>query len=148
MTAHELTPADRAFIRAHSVARLATADARAAPHVVPICFVLLGDTLYITIDEKPKRADARRLKRLRNIIENPSAAVIVDRYDDDWSRLGWIMLRGRAEVIEAGNEHADAQSALQARYPQYRAMKLANLPVVAIRVERVARWGNLDVDRT
>ena len=137
-----LTEQERSFIDAHPVARLATADAAAAPHVVPICFVVLGDTLYLTIDEKPKQ-DARRLKRLRNIAENDQVAVIVDRYDDDWSRLGWVMLRGSAEIIETGAEHAAAQAALKARYPQYRAMELGGLPVIAVRIARVAHWGCL-----
>ena len=137
-----LTEQERRFIDAHSVARLATADATAAPHVVPICFVVLGDTLYLTIDEKPKQ-DARRLKRLRNIAENNQVAVIVDRYDDDWSRLGWVMLRGSAEIIETGAEQAAAQAALKARYPQYRAMELGGLPVIAVRIARVAHWGCL-----
>ena len=137
-----LTKLERSFIDAHPVARLATADARGMPHAVPICFVVLDNTLYLTIDEKPKQ-DARRLKRLRNIAENNQVAVIVDRYDDDWSRLGWVMLRGAAEIIETGAEHAAAQAALKARYPQYRAMELGGLPVVAVRIARVARWGCL-----
>lgn len=139
----KLTGEERAFIEAHPVARLATADAQGVPHVVPICFVVPDDTLYLTIDQKPKQ-DARRLKRLRNIAENNQVAVIIDRYDDaDWSRLGWVMLRGPAEIIEHGAEHAAAQSALKARYPQYRDMALAGLPVIAVRVARVAQWGDL-----
>ena len=62
---------------------------------------LIGDSLYVTIDEKPKRSDARAMKRLRNIAENPNAAAVVDRYDEDWSRLAWVMLRGRAEILTA-----------------------------------------------
>lgn len=137
-----LTDQDRRFLEEHRVARLATADAEGAPHVLPICFVVLGDSLYFTIDEKPKR-DARRLKRLRNIAENSKVAVVVDRYDDDWSRLAWLMLRGEAEIIEGGDEHARAQAALVARYPQYRHMQLVDLPVVAVCITRVSRWGNL-----
>lgn len=137
-----LTDLDRSFIDAHRVARLATADAQGVPHVVPICFVVLGNTLYLTIDEKPKQ-DVRRLKRLRNIAENDQVAVIVDRYDDDWSQLGWVMLRGPAEIVETGPDHAAAQAALKTRYPQYRAMQLAGLPVIAIRIARVTRWGCL-----
>jgi len=137
-----LTDLDRNFIDAHRVARLATADAHGVPHVVPICFVVLGNTLYLTIDEKPKQ-DVRRLKRLRNIAENDQVAVIIDRYDDDWSQLGWVMLRGPAEIVETGPDHAAAQAALTTRYPQYRAMQLVGLPVIAITIARVARWGCL-----
>ena len=141
-----LNATDRAFLEGMAVARLATADRRGAPHVVPICFVVLDDTLYFTIDEKPKSGDTKALKRLRNIAENDQVAVVVDRYEEDWSRLGWVMVRGRGEVIEGGLEHQRAQEALVRRYRQYEAMRLDGLPVVAIRIERVARWGNLEVE--
>ena len=109
---------------------------------MPVCFAIEGDALYITVDEKPKRADGP-LKRLRNIAENPSVAVVVDRYDDDWTRLGWVMLRGRAEILATGAEHARAQGLLRARYPQLNDMQIGSLPVIALRLERVTSWGNL-----
>lgn len=132
----------RRFLDAARVARLGTADVSGAPHLVPVCFALGDATLYVTIDEKPKRA-GRPLKRIRNITENPRAAVLVDRYDEDWSRLGWVMLRGSAEILRAGREHDLAQSLLRGRYVQYRAMKLESLPVIALRVTRVTSWGDL-----
>lgn len=134
--------AARRFLDAARVARLATADASGAPHVVPVCFAIDDSTLYVTVDEKPKRAD-QPLKRVRNISENPRAAVLVDRYDEDWDRLGWIMLRGKAEILNAGSEHDRAQSLLRDRYVQYRAMDLAPLPVIALRISRVTSWGDL-----
>ena len=94
MTRRPLTAEELQFVDANRVARLATADRNGEPHAVPICFVVIKDSLYVTIDRKPKDADVNRLKRLRNIAENPAAAVIVDRYDDDWTELGWVMLRG------------------------------------------------------
>jgi len=133
------------FLASRRVGHLATADARAIPHLVPVCFVVSDGVLYITIDQKPKR-DARALKRLRNMIENPVAAFVADRYDEDWNRLGWIMLRGPAEILEAGAEHDRAQALLRSRYRQYRAMALDDLPVIAVRVERVTSWGNLSVE--
>src|SRR5271166_1055695 len=133
------------FLASRRVGHLATADARAIPHLVPVCFVVSDGVLYITIDQKPKR-DARALKRLRNMIENPVAAFVADRYDEDWNRLGWIMLRGLAEILEAGAEHDRAQALLRSRYRQYRAMALDDLPVIAVRVERVTSWGNLSVE--
>jgi PPOX class probable F420-dependent enzyme len=139
-----LTEAQRRFLGAHRVARFASADARGAPHVLPVCFALLGDSVYFTIDEKPKRSGAPRLKRLRNIAVNPRVALVVDRYEEDWTRLGWVMLRGHAEVLDAGEEHHAAQRALRERYAQYRTMHLEALPVVAIRIERVSAWGNLE----
>jgi PPOX class probable F420-dependent enzyme len=136
---------ERNFLIAQRVGRLATADARGNPHVVPVCFAIAEDTLYVTIDEKPKRASARPLKRLRNMIDNPSIAFIADRYDEDWSQLGWVMLRGRAEILADGSEHDRAQALLRDRYAQYRAMQLGELPVIALRIERVTGWGNLAI---
>lgn len=137
-----LTDQQRRFLDAQRVARLATADAAGRPHVVPICYALIGDTVYSTIDEKPKRTT--RLKRLSNLHDNPIAALVVDHYDEDWSRLGWVMVRGRAETLADGPEHDYAQDRLRARYPQLAAMHIQDLPVVAVRIDHVATWGRLD----
>ena len=147
MTRRLLTTEERQFIDSNRVGRLATADRNGEPHAIPICFVVIDDSLYVTIDRKPKDADVNQLKRLRNIAENQAAAVIVDRYDDDWTVLGWVMLRGRAEIIGTGDEHEMAQSALADRYPQYRNMEISDLPVIALRIGRVTSWGNLAVDQ-
>jgi PPOX class probable F420-dependent enzyme len=130
------------FLASRRVGHLATADAQAAPHLVPVCFVVSEGALYITIDQKPK-GDVRTLKRLRNIIDNPVAAFVADRWDEDWTRLGWVMLRGPAEILADGAEHDRAQALLRSRYPQYRMMALDALPVIAMRIERVTSWGNL-----
>ena len=132
------------FLESHPIAYLATADAQARPHVVPVCFVLAEDCVYTTIDEKPKRDAKRRLQRLRNIRANPAVALVVDRYDEDWTRLGWVMLRGRAEILESGVEHDRAQRRLRARYAQYASMEIGHLPVIAVRIERVNTWGSID----
>lgn len=141
-----LSDRERCFLDTRRVAYLATADARAVPHVVPVCFAIADETLYMTIDEKKKRDAGPPLKRLRNIAENPAVAVVADRYADDWTRLGWIMLRGRAVILPEGSEHARAQALLRARYPQLSNMNIAPLPVIAVRLERVMSWGNLAVD--
>ena len=133
------------FLASRRVGHLATADARAAPHLVPVCFVVSESALYITIDRKLK-GDIRALKRLRNIVENPIAAFVADRWDEDWTRLGWVMLRGAAEILADGAEHDRAQALLRSRYPQYREMALDDLPVIAIRIERVTSWGDLSVE--
>jgi coenzyme F420-0:L-glutamate ligase / coenzyme F420-1:gamma-L-glutamate ligase len=134
----------RAFLAGQRVARLATASATGEPHVVPICFCLVEDTLYVAIDEKPKTREVFRLRRLRNIAANPRVAVVADVYDDaDWSRLGFVLLRGTARVIEVGDEHARAVGALRARYAQYQAMALEERPVIVVDVERVTTWGTL-----
>jgi PPOX class probable F420-dependent enzyme len=140
-----LTAAERAFLAARRVAHLATADAAGVPHVVPVCYAVDdtggGATLYITIDQKPKgRAP---LKRQRNIAENPYVAVVVDRWDEDWTRLGWVMLRGRVDILADGAEHDAAQALLRTRYPQLQAMHLSDLPVIALRIAAVAYWGDL-----
>ena len=129
----------RAFLAGQKVAHLATADGAGVPTVGPVCFALAADTLYMTIDRKPK--SGRPLKRLRNIAENPNVTLTADHYDDDdWSRLRWVMVRGRAEILEGGAEHDEAQELLRAKYRQYRAMDLAPLPVIAIRIQRATSW--------
>lgn len=138
-----LSDLQRQFIDHQRIGHLATADRQAVPHVVPVCFAIVDRTLYITIDEKPKQGSGSGLKRLRNIAENPAVSVIVDRYDEDWSRLGWVMLRGRAEILTDGREHDDAQALLRTRYPQLAAMQIAQHPVIALRIARVTSWGNL-----
>ena len=134
---------ERGFLDRQRVAHFATADARAEPHVVPVCFALAGSTLYVTIDAKPKRAAGSSLKRVKNILDNPAVAVVVDRYDEDWTRLGWVMLRGRAEILTAGIEHDAAQALLRSRYPQLAPMQIAHLPVIALRIARITSWGTL-----
>ena len=137
-----LSDAQRLFLERGRVGHLATADAEGRPHVIPVCYAVADQTLYITVDEKPKRRDLP-LKRVRNILENPKTAFVVDRWDEDWRRLGWVMLRGEAEILDAGQEHDRAQALLTARYPQYRAMHLAELPVIALRIARATSWGDL-----
>ena len=133
----------RDFVLARRVGHLATADGAGVPHVVPVCFALVGASVFVTVDVKPK--SGRRLKRLRNLEANPACCLVVDRYDEDWERLGWVMLHGRAEILVAGAEHDAAQAALRERYAQSRAMALAALPVIALRIGRVGRWGDLSV---
>jgi PPOX class probable F420-dependent enzyme len=140
-----LSDHERRFLLTRRVGRLATADSRAIPHVVPVCFTISQGTLYITIDEKPKRVGGAALKRVRNIESNPMVAIVVDRYDEDWTRLGWVMLRGRAEILRAGMEHDRAQELLRSRYRQLAAMQIAEQPVIAVRLDRVTSWGNLSV---
>jgi coenzyme F420-0:L-glutamate ligase / coenzyme F420-1:gamma-L-glutamate ligase len=130
-----------AILRRARVARLATADRRGRPHVVPICFAVAGRRLYSPIDEKPKRAAPLRLKRVRNIMENPRIALVVDAYREDWRRLWYVLVFGTAEVIEPGTaEHAAALRALRRKYRQYRAMRLEARPVLGITPGRIVTW--------
>jgi PPOX class probable F420-dependent enzyme len=137
-----LTEHQRRFLDHSRVGHLATADRNGVPHLIPVCYAVEEAALYITVDEKPKRRDIP-LKRLRNILENPQAAFVADRWDEDWTRLGWVMLRGACEILDEGAEHDHAQALLVARYPQYRAMRLAELPVIALRIARATSWGDL-----
>ena len=140
-----ITDQQRGFIEAQPVAHLATADQHGLPHVIPICFVIDAHSLFVAVDQKPKKSSERPLKRIRNVIENPNVTVVIDRYDDDWTKLAWIMLRGTAEVLHDGNEYDRSQNQLKVRYPQYRTMDLAGLPVIAIRISKVTAWGNLAI---
>lgn len=141
-----LSDRERRFLATRKVGHLATADRRAFPHVVPVCFAIADRSLYITIDEKPKRAAGAKLKRVRNIEQNPAVAFLADRYDDDWTLLGWVLLRGRAEILAEGIEHDQAQALLRSRYSQLAAMQIGGLAVIALRIERVTNWGNLAVE--
>jgi PPOX class probable F420-dependent enzyme len=116
-----------------AVARLATVDREGRPHVVPICFVIDGSTLYTAVDEKPKRT--RRLKRLANIEANPVVEVLIDHYEADWSKLWWVRLRGSARIVEDPR----AVELLAAKYPQYRELPPAG-PVIAIEIEKRSEW--------
>lgn len=136
---------ERRFLDDRKVGYLATADLRAAPHVVPVCFAISNHTLYVTIDAKPKRSLNAPLKRLKNIAWNPAVAIVVDRYEEDWRQLGWVMMRGQAEILIDGSEHDQAQALLRSRYPQLKAMQIAELPVIAVRIVKVTSWGNLSL---
>jgi PPOX class probable F420-dependent enzyme len=112
-------------------------DAGGRPHLVPLCFVLAGDVVYSAVDAKPKRS--HRLKRLDNIRSNPDVVVLVDHYEEDWSRLWWIRLRGRAQVLERGPERERALALLAEKYEQYRAHPPTG-PVIAIPIDEWRGW--------
>jgi PPOX class probable F420-dependent enzyme len=141
----QLSPAEAAFLERQRVGHLATADAQARPHVVPVCFAVLDDTLYVAIDEKPKRGSPINLKRVRNVLANPRAAFVADIYDDvDWSRLGFVLIDGSARLVDDPDELTVALDRLRARYPQYETMALEQRPMLALDIAHVASWGALD----
>ena len=144
-----LSPDEAAFLVRQRVARLATADAAGNPHAVPVCFAYCAArAIYIALDEKPKNVPPARLKRARNILENPSVALVADRYAEDWSLLAFVMVRGRAELLEPGTrEHTDAVRLLRGKYHQYEEMRIEDNPVISVRPERVASWGALDAHK-
>ncbi len=136
-----LSAAEDAFIRDQRVGRLATVDEAGAPHVVPVCFAFADGIVYSVIDAKPKRVGAARLRRLRNIRSNPAVQLLVDHYDEDWRSLAYVQLRGRATILEAGDEQSQAIGLLRVKYRQYAAMDIDSSPVVRIAVERAVSWG-------
>jgi len=150
----------RAFLDAARTATLATIDPTGRPRLVPICFVvgaLGGDgraRLYSPLDEKPKSApDPHELARVRDLLARPEATVLVDRWSEDWGRLGWVRLEVRAELIEPvpqdgdegahGDEHEAAVAALRAKYSQYAGHRIEVRPILRFTVERTVAWGDL-----
>ena len=133
----------RALLRSARVAHLATADKKGRPHVIPICYALDGDDLYSPIDEKPKRASPLLLKRIRNIQANPHVSVVVDRYDDDWRRLAYVLIIGKAEILAKGQKHKRAVFLLRQKYPQYKEMAIHERPMIRIKATHMKSWGTL-----
>lgn len=136
-----MTSTEKAFVRSARVARLATADKLGQPHVIPICYVFDGRDLYSPIDEKPKRTAPLRLKRLKNIRSNPQVALVIDRYDEDWRKLAYVLVFGRAKLLVKGPKYKKAVLLLRRKYPQYRNMALHERPLIRIRPSRTASWG-------
>ena len=126
------------FARARS-ARLASVRPNGAPHLVPVCFALVGDTVVSAIDSKPKRTG--RLQRIENIAREPRVALVADHYEDaDWQRLWWVRADGVARVLSAGSDEAEAAvDQLARRYAQYRETRPSG-PVLAVEVERWSGW--------
>jgi PPOX class probable F420-dependent enzyme len=123
------------------VAHLATADQYARPHVVPIVFVYEHPRLYTPIDRKPKQVDDwRRLRRVQNVVTNGRASVVIDVWDEDWSKLRYVLLEGTADVLESGAERDGAVAKLEAKYPQYSQLPLGDAPVIRVTVERRVDW--------
>jgi PPOX class probable F420-dependent enzyme len=148
-----LTQSERVFVASARTAVLATTPSNGPPRLVPICFVLDETSaplrIYSPLDEKPKRVpNPHDLARVRDIAANPVVALLIDRWSEDWSALGWVRVEGRADLIEPGDpeteaEHAGAVSDLRAKYPQYASHSLELRPMIRIVVERVRSWGNL-----
>jgi PPOX class probable F420-dependent enzyme len=135
-----LTPVASSLINSARIAHLATADARGQPHVIPICFVYDGKSFYSPIDEKPKRAAPQRLKRLRNIKTNPQVAIVIDHYEENWTKLTYVLVVGQARVTLRGTNHRKAVKLLRKKYLQYRTMAIDRRPLIVIRPIKVTCW--------
>jgi PPOX class probable F420-dependent enzyme len=137
-----ISPEIRVKLEAARVARLATLDAEQSPHMVPICFVCDGSVFYSAIDRKPKRVAANSLARLKNIAQTPQVALLVDHYDEDWTCLWYVLVRGEAELVSDSAERERAIQLLRAKYPQYDTDMLAgDAPVLRITPARITTWG-------
>ena len=141
---------ERAFLAAARSATLATIAPDGRPRLVPICFVLLGAAtaarVYSPLDDKPKAsADPLDLARVRDLLARPAATLLVDRWSEDWDRLGWLRLDVRATIVEPGpgEDHASVVAALRAKYPQYERHHLESRPILRFEIERVVAWGDL-----
>jgi PPOX class probable F420-dependent enzyme len=128
---------DDARLATARVATLATTDPDSRPHLVPIVFALEGDTLYSAVDRKPKRSS--KLRRIENARARPDVTILVDHYEEEWGRLWWMRLRGRARVLDEGEERERALALLQEKYPQYRS-EPPDGPVLAVDVTDVRAW--------
>lgn len=135
------SPQVRAFVQAHRVARLATVDGAGCPLVLPICYIVAGESLYSPTDAKPKRVPVQRLKRLRNIQENPQVALVIDDYGDDWTQLAYVILHGTAQILTGGSAFERAVAALREKYSQYRQMPIQENPMIAVHLTRAVSWG-------
>jgi PPOX class probable F420-dependent enzyme len=131
-------PEARRRFAAARVARLATADAAGRPHLVPIVFVVAGETIYSAVDHKPKRTS--RLRRLANVAQNPAVALLADHYAEDWRALWWVRADGTGRVLEPGGEEAArAVDLLRDRYAPY-SERPPTGPVLAVDVIRWSGW--------
>lgn len=135
-----LTAEQSAYLSRHRVAHLATVDAEGRPHAVPVCFAIVQGLLYTPLDRKPKRVPVEQLRRVRDLAANHSVSLLVDEYDEDWTRLRWLQVRGTGAVINPGNEQRLAIAALRERYPQYREMTLEDRPMIRITPVEVRQW--------
>jgi PPOX class probable F420-dependent enzyme len=128
------------LIRSARIAHFATADRSGQPHVVPICFVFDGKCFYSPIDEKPKRTAPTKLKRLRNIKENPRVSLVIDHYEEDWSKLAYVLITGTARIQQSGKTHNHAVTLLRKKYLQYRRMQIDTRPIIVITAKRITFW--------
>ncbi len=139
------TPTELRFVEERRVGHLATASESGAPAVVPVCYALVehvGEPAIVSaLDEKPKNMPDAELGRVRHILARPEVALVVDDYTEDWRRLAWVRLRGRAGLVSSGEEgHAEAVSALRAKYPQYAGMAIEARPLIRITHLAAASW--------
>ena len=132
------------FIERARVARLATANSESEPHLVPVVFVFDGSHFFIPIDEKRKTSKPEKLKRVTNINENPNVALLIDEYSEDWTKLAFVMIQGKASIASKSLQNTQLQEAhkkLMTKYPQYQKIGLGEMCIM-IKPEKIASWRN------
>ena len=128
------------LVHRNRVARLGTVDEKNNPHVVVIVYAFDGRKLFTPIDEKPKKDKPAKLKRIRNIDKNRAVTVLVDEYYEDWTKLAWVQIRGRADIVESGSLYDTGLSLLRDKYSQYADMKLDDKPLIVVHPVKIVSW--------
>ena len=140
-----IPPAVKAFIERARVARLGTIDSEFKPHLVPVVFVFDRSHFFIPIDEKRKTAKPEKLKRIKNIQDNPNVALLIDEYSEDWTKLAFVMIQGKATIITTKTREniqlQEAYKKLTTKYQQYQKIELREMCII-IKPEKIASWRN------
>lgn len=139
-----ISPAVEEFIERAKVARLATIDSEFKPHLLPVVFVFDGNNFFVPVDEKRKTAKPEKLKRIRNIQNNPNVALLIDEYSEDWTKLAFVMIQGKASIANKTEENIQVREAykkLMTKYVQYQKVGVGELCIV-ITPKKVASWSN------
>jgi len=139
-----LSERERRFVCRARVARLATVTEDGAPHAVPVCYALVGGRIVSPLDEKPQSVDAAELRRVRNVRADPRVTLLVDHYAENWDELGWVQVRGTADLLRPDDDgHAVAVRALREKYDQYTDQAIEERPALRVVPEEAVSWGDL-----
>lgn len=133
----------RTLIKGTKVARLATVDQKSHPYVVPVVFVFHKNSFFIPIDEKTKSVNPKNLKRVKNIEKNPNVTLLIDKYQDDWKNLFFLMIHGKAKVIDEKDCKLmdKIHKLLILKYPQYKKIGVGD-SCITIEPTKVRFWNN------
>ena len=132
------------FIEKARIARLATVNSQSQPHLVPVVFVFDDNYFYLPVDEKRKTVKPEKLKRILNIKKNPHVALLIDEYNEDWTRLAFVMIQGKASIVSRLREDTwprEAYKKLMTKYPQYQKIRLSEISII-IKPEKISSWQN------
>ena len=134
------SPEVKQFIHEHRVGRMATANTKGQPHLIPFCYAYCDPFLYMALDRKSKQVPIQKLQRVQNIMSNPKVAILIDDYFENWDRLVFVLLRGQAKLISASAEREHAITLLKRKYRQYEKMDIDQCPVIKITISSYSTW--------